>query len=248
MAWGHVQSAKNVLTTAANSITVTFGTTPTVGNKIIFATTVNFNSSGLTFTVVDGNSVALTQLVTPVYNATGTVYGTLFAYDVPATPSTTIKLSIATSGSYVSEMGAVAQEISGLLAGNTTAMLDGTVASSSGSVSSGSISGPTYSSTAANEYLAELFFDFGNGATLNTPSGYTGMDGENSSANADCLIAYKNSTNGSETASWSSSNTWGGSADDYVLLAAAFKLAAVTAVTPLPANVVSQAVNRSLTY
>lgn len=240
MAWAHVQTADNFLSAAGNGFTVTFGTTPTTGNKIIVA--VVSTTPGPTITVKDGNSNALTQL-SSVTN-TGLVQALLFAYDVPATPSTTLTISSSNA-----TMGAVAQEVSGLLAGNTSAMLDGTPGTTTGSISTGSASGPTYSSTAANEYLVQVFDDFGNSATVSTPSGYTGMDGENTNAVNNTLIAYKNSTGGSETVSWSSSNSWGGSTDQYALIAVAFKLAAGgSSPIPLPPNVVSQAVNRSAIF
>jgi hypothetical protein len=111
------------------------------------------------------------------------------------------------------------QEVSGLLAGNTTAMADGTpgAVQSSGTTSPAS---PAYTSTSANEYLVILYGDQGGGVTWTNPSGYTGdANGINGSGNADIQIAYKNSTGGAESGAYTLSGTVA-----YGIILGAFKL------------------------
>lgn len=207
MAWSVVQSAKGTANTTATN-TVTF--TPTNGNKVIvFAA----GATNATATCADNHGNALTQVATKVLSTYVTIY--LFAYDATGSPTSfTVTWSTATGNSI---MG---QEVSGLATGNTlSAMVDGTAGTLSGAASpTGSA---TYSSTASNEYLLTGFGDWGNSATATQPSGYTlDTNSVNGSADADCCLAYKNSTGGAETSSWSYTTT----GNEWCTFAVAFKL------------------------
>ena len=70
-------------------------------------------------------------------------------------------------------MGILLQEVSGLLAGNTTAMADGTLASLGGVGSSGSTGSPSYTSTASSEFLVSVYGDDGGPLTWTKPAALT---------------------------------------------------------------------------
>lgn len=228
MAWARVQSALKLQTTSATTTVVTLGTTPITGNKIIVSISLSNGNTALgVSTVKDSNANSLTLVAGPATN-TNNCRTWIYAYDVPATPSTAMTV---TWSAAVVDSSVVAQEISGLLAGNTTAMVDGTTTPKVGSiVGTASAGSATYSSTAANEFLVSVFGDFGNSATMGTPSGTTlDTNSVNTNANADCVVAYKNSTGGAETVTWTPTSNSG--TDQYAMLTIAFKLAASSGLT-----------------
>jgi hypothetical protein len=224
MAWARVQSksANGISTT----VTATLGSTPTVGNKLIALVSFGGNS-GLDFTSVkDANAVAFTQLADLHTLDAGDVRIGLYAVDVPATPNAAITLLCTGS----SDLSILVQEISGLLAGNTSAMLDGTVATSHGGTTT--YTAPTYSSTAANEYLLAGYVDNGGPMTWAVANSYVAdANSINTSSQDDNVIAAKNSGNGAEASPF----TLSGTATGWSSLLVAFKIAAVTAAaTPTP--------------
>lgn len=225
MAWTRVQS-KSGTTTGALTFTVTLTGTPVTGNKILVA--VSLSTAGIITLsgVADSAANALTQAFGN--HNTGNVWSYLFFYDVPATPHTAFTVS-ASSGT--PEMSVVVVEYSGLLAGSTTAALDGTPASTGISGSATPTGTSPYSSTAANELLVALFCDFGNSATVTVPAGYTSdANSVNTNATADCIFATKNSANGAEANSFTYTPTTG---NQWAIGMVAFKLAAgAAAVIP----------------
>jgi hypothetical protein len=211
VAWARVQSKSNS-STASTTLTITFTGTPVAGNKVaVFVSCVNGTTVS---TVKDGNLVSLTQGASSV-NASN-VESSLWFYDVPATPSTTF--TVTASGS--SNLGGDALEVSGLLAGNTTACLDGACGLANGTASPAA---PTYSSTKASEFLFTYFGDWGNSSTCTVPSGLT-LDASsiNTSANANACVGYGNTSGGSDPTSWS----FTAAPSQWAAFTGAFKLAA----------------------
>lgn len=224
---GWVQSASN--SSAGTTLTLTLGTTPTTGNKIIVGIGTGDPTGSIT-SVKDGNGNSLTQCGVVSATDNGTITAVLYAYDVPATPSTTVTLTVTGSP----DNQGIIQEVSGLAAGNTTAaMLDGTAASSHGGTTT--YTSPTYSSTASGEYLVQLFVDNGGPeAYALTANGYkadgsatvggANDHGINNNALGDVEIFNKSSTHASE----SSALTLSGSACGWAALMVAFKVAGGT--------------------
>lgn len=228
MAWNRVQSkASTVQGTAVSSATVTLTSTPTTGNKIIVGIILSESGTQTVSTVKDGNANSLTQAWT-VLNS-GNCRSQVYFYDVPASASSAITVTLSATGP---EWAFLVQEVSGLLAGNTTACLDGTASTKTGSATPSGTTG--YASTASNEYLTSFFGDFGNSNNVSL-SGWT-LDANSINANAscDCVIAYKNSSNGAESDSWTI-----GTGDQWAIGTVAFKLASVAFVAN-PATVVGQ--------
>ena len=217
MAWSHVQSASahsNATTCAA-----TFSSNVTTGNKYVAV----FCSSSATINGFSDGTNTLTALASITNSGAGvTTY--LYALDIPAGIGGTAPTITVTVPSTAFN-ALVIQEISGLLPGNTSAMLDGTAGTGTGTGTS--TTSPTYSSTALNEYLVIGYGDTGGIASI-TATGYTAdAANQTSSPTADCCIFYKNSTNGSETSVVSM-----GASTSYAQITVAFKLAAGIAVQP----------------
>ena len=238
MAWSFVQSIGSAA--LASSHGVTFANNVASGNKIIVVVTVASSSTSAvtTSSVKDGASNSWTAIANEPFTDTqtgdkGNV--SIWALDVPAGDVGTKPTITATGGSGTVVIGVLACEVSGLLAGNTTAMADGTAGVSTGGGGQASTTSPTYSSTAANEFLIAVYGDYGNGTTWTNPSGYQGAtagpgssgaaEGVNDSTDCNIELAYKNSTDGSETASFTTT----GSSSGYGELLVAFKLASAAA-------------------
>jgi hypothetical protein len=152
--------------------------------------------------VSDGH-VSLTQLA--IINDIGSDQLAIYAADIPtAAGGTTPTITLTVDRS--STLAIVAQEISGLAPGNTTAMLDGSVVYNEAQSKPSLGTGP-YSSTASNEYLITAYADDGGPDSWSSPSGYT-LDSHNSNGSgaANLAIAYNNSSNGPESAKWSISS------------------------------------------
>lgn len=222
MSWSVLQSAGSAASASTGSKSLAFSTANlSSGSKIIVAVSVSMlaHATATVASVDDGNSNNLT-LIGRKTSGTNTDVS-LWAMDTPAGDvGTKPTMTVTLSGSN-GEISMVIMEVSGLLSGNTTAMCDGTLASNSGS--GGSSTGtPTYSSTAANEFLVSVYGDDGGPETWTKPTSTTSATGSvNSNGNADCAVAYKNSANGTESDSWALS----GSAADWCTLIVAFKLA-----------------------
>ena len=245
MAWSFIQSVSAA--SIAGSQAVTFASNVTAGSKIIVAASVALDTTGTISisTVKDGASNSWTQIGAATY--TDTTSGdqgqvSLWALDVPAGDAGTKPVITATASSSTSVAVAVlACEVSGLLPGSTTAMVDGTLASLNGSGGQTSTGSPAYSTGAASEFLVSVYGDFGNGTTWANPSGWTGATtgpgssgtatGINDSADCDVELAYKNSTGSTETGSYAISGTSSG----WALLTVAFKLPATATALRVPA-------------
>jgi hypothetical protein len=194
-------------------LAVTLSSTPTTGNKILVWASCGSTGSFTVSSVADSNSNSLTSLASVLEAGSADTALALFAYDVPATPSSTFTATFSGAGGF----GVLAQEISGLMTGNTSAMLDGTAGTAH---TSGTSLSATYSSTATNEYLGTCYGDDGFGITGTIPSGYTAdTNNINTSSNANLMVAYKNSTGGSETNTWTTNGT-----DDMCVITVAFQL------------------------
>ena len=200
MAWSVLQSAS---AQGGSGLTVTFTTANcTAGTKLIAAVAGDNSSLTTVSSVKDAAGNAMTSLGTvTLSDGTGTL--TLLAMDTPAVdvgtkPTFTVTMSVG-GGS----CAMLVQEVSGLLAGNTTAMIDGTAGTNAVN-SSGPATSGTYSSSLANEYLVFLYGDSGNNITYTAPSSpWTGdPNGVNTSFNNDCTISYNNSAGTGESASY----------------------------------------------
>ena len=138
MAWSRIQSAKTAATTTgATTVAATFGTNLSSGTKIIAAVALPYG----TVTGVSDGTNPLTLIGRKT--VTNLLDVSLWAMDTPsgdagAKPTITATLTNTTQGSMV------IQEVSGLLAGNTTAMADGTLGSNTGTGGS-STGSPAYS-------------------------------------------------------------------------------------------------------
>lgn len=233
MSWSVLQSASNEGDISSGSITVTFTTANlTAGSKIIAIVAIGDNGTGATCTgIKDGGGTSWTQLASRQYtNADGGLY--FFALDTPAGDvGTKPTLTATLTGTGTLGTSILVQEVAGLFAGNTSAMLDGTTGVITGTTGS-STGSPTYSSSSANEYLVALYADYENNITTwANPSGYTGATagpgssgtatGRNATNAANLELAYKNSTGGSEAGSYGLT-----SASQFVVMLVAFKLAA----------------------
>ena len=225
MAWSHLQSASN--TVGSGNGTVTFGTNLSSGTKIICAIAVSASTAGTDdMTSVKLNDTAVTALTKLVAHgdAIDDTWVYLFAVDTPSDavgtkPTVTATWNTASQANFGLTM--LVQEVSGLLAGNTSAMLDGSAAVKD-AVSTGPATTSAYSSNASNEYLCAIYGDPGDGVTVTNSSGYT-PDPNNPAINssANVFFDYENSGNTAESASF----TLGGSAHWNTILVA-FKLAA----------------------
>jgi hypothetical protein len=223
MAWSVLQSASG--TTSGTSVSATFTTANVqAGNKIVVAASEGGTGAPAITSVQDGASNNWTQLGS-ASQGNARVY--LYALDVPAGDVGTKPTITATWSGAGGGLGIVIQEVSGLRTGNTTAMIDGTAATLTGTAAT--TGSPTYSSAASNEYLVSVYGDFGTGQTVGTASGWTAdAHNVNNSTNADCLIQYKNSTGGSETDGFTAADPGG-----WAIVEVAFLLPA-TAATPGP--------------
>ncbi len=153
----------------------------------------------------------------------------IFAMDTPAGDVGTKPTITATFAGGSADASILVQEISGLAAGNTTAaMLDGT-AVSAGFAASASDAQPAYSSTISGEFLVSLQGDDGGPQVASQPAGYTlDANAVNNNSFANVCPAYKNSTGGAESGTW----TFTGTTTQTALMVIAFKLPAVTSGIP----------------
>lgn len=223
MAWGWVQSAAPA--PAASNVAVAYGTNLTAGTKLIAAVSLSSSQAGnvaISAVCAPGDGTNNMTFIGGVVNGTVGFAG-LYAMDTPAGKVGTKPTITATFSATINNFGAalVIQEVSGLLVGNTTAMVDGTLATNSGN-SAGPATTGAYSSTAVNEYLVAVYGDPGSGFTFsNPPAGYTAdVNNPAVNGNAELGVDYKNSTGGAESASF----TLGGSTPWETLLVA-FQLA-----------------------
>jgi hypothetical protein len=142
--------------------------------------------------------------------------------DTPAGDVGTMPTITATFTGATPDNSILIQEVSGLLAGNTTAMVDGTAGTSTGS-GGGNTTSPTYSTTAAGEYLVACFSDNAFTDTVTDPSSPWTSDANNPAGGGvvHVHLSYKNSANGAETGAVFNYSNAGA---DYSELMVAFKL------------------------
>lgn len=201
MAWNVAQSKSAISTTSGTTVAVTLTSTPTTGHKIIVGSVMS-GDSGTGSTCKDSNSNSLTALGSIGTGLNGSMALNLFAYDVPASPSSTFTVTLPLSKA---DKAIMALEVSGLVTGNTSAMLDGTAGTGVGFQVVPTV---TYSSTAVNELLIELYGDNGGPMTYTAANSYTdGGNGLNASSTTDINFFWKNSTNGSEADGFTLSGT-----------------------------------------
>ena len=226
--WSNVQSCHAIGTAGGGAGTCVTGAANggtdwpsnlSSGTKLIAYVTNSWGTPpGVPTSVKDAALNAFTHVVTIDYQ--GEAATSIWILDTPAGDVGAKPLITATfTNSFGSNM--IVEEVSGLLAGNTASVLDGTAGTANGTTSPAT-SG-AYSSTAANEFLVGVVGDGGYSATY-TLTGFT-ADSANPSpnANAGLFVGYKNSSNGSESLSWAftSNPKWG-------TILAAFQLAIVT--------------------
>lgn len=204
------------------------GSSSGVTTKSVAFTTANVSSGtkliaylallgGATVTSVkDGAGNAFTQQ--SVASFSGRVQQT-WSLDTPAGDAGTKPTVTAIFSS--SDVSMVIQEVSGLLTG--ASCTDGTAGTTSGSAT-GSVGPPAYASAVPGEFLTYLYGDDGDAATITGPAGYTTDASQvNSTSSFPCLlVAYKDSTGGTEAGQYSVS---GGGGNLWGLTLVAFQLA-----------------------
>lgn len=235
MAWSNLQS--NSATLDPGAAAVTYLNNVVSGSKLIAMIATGGSANPQVTAVADGASNQMTNLARARFNnvaANGEL--SVWAMDTPAGDVGAKPTLTATQTGGNQSFGMVIQEVSGLLAGNTTAMLDGTPVSNTGSIASnGNITMGAYSTTASNEYLLALGGD-NEASTLTwaVPTGSTTYTRDAHAVNAsvvfNCVPAYGNSTNGAETASFAITGV--STTTPWATIFLAFKLAPVVTSGP----------------
>jgi hypothetical protein len=209
MAWSHLQSASSTVTSGNG--TVTYGSNVSSGSKLICCISVSASQVSEPVTSVkDGSGNAMTQLASTDNTATSG-WTELWAMDTPSGDVGTKPVLTATVATNFG-VTMLAQEVSGLLAGNTSAMLDGAAVFASSITSTAQAAGVL--STAVNEYVLAFYGDPGNGVTVTNSTGWTADAANvNASSSATLFADYKNSVGSSESAVWalslSGAGPWG---------------------------------------
>lgn len=214
MAWSVLQSASN-FNAGGTTVAATFTTANlSSGTKIICWLNSDSASGGAhDWTGVSDGTNSLSNLKT-FTDALNTQQTDLWVMDTPAgdvgtKPTITATWNNADHASF--GLAIIIQEVSGLAAGATTAVLDGAAVATASGNSSSATTG-AYSSTASSELLYAVYADPGTGVSIATPpAGYT-ADPNNVLGNGDANLAvyYKNSGNTSESATFglSASGQW----------------------------------------
>lgn len=222
--WTVLQSA-GAPTASSTTASASFGNKLSAGTTILAFIANNVPVTSVKDTA--GNS--LTQL-TDIPNAwaSGNGHLTIYGMDTPVGDvgaTTTITVTVGSTSFF----GVVIQEVSGLAP--VASILDGTAGSDVQTALPNT--SPTYSSSAAGEYLVGFLGD--NGLGILGPSaaaGYT-VDANSviNTADCDCVVAYKSSSNGSESCVFS--ETGGTNNLSHAVLLVAFRLAGAVASAPL---------------
>ena len=207
----------------AASLGVAFTTANvSAGSKIIAL--VNTSNAGGLPTISSVTATGGNTLVKVGGDAAGTVSRTaIYACDAEGTGGTTMvgtKPTITVNLSAAGGLSFVVQEVPGCLPGNTTAMVDGTAGTLTGTAAT--TGSPTYSDTVSLQYKVAVYGDAGNGVSVGVPaSGWT-ADAKNINASAisNCLVQYRNSTGGTDADGYTTADTGGWS-----IVEVAFKLA-----------------------
>ena len=230
--WSVLQSASGTGTTTC---TVTYPNNVAAGTKLLCA--FQFASNAAITSVQDAAANPLTQ-ISVLVGGGANITTALYAMDTPAgdvgtKPAITVTVGAAWA------ITAIIQEVAGLAVGNTlAAMVDGTPGTPANGFGGTTTGTPAYSTTATGEYLVSVFGATNYAAqTWTVPSGYTAdTHSVNSSATGDIAISYCSSTGGAENGAYALSGT----ASEWGVLLAAFKLGAATAWTPAAASLFSQ--------
>ena len=227
-AWRVLQSASTGLDPGAAA--VTYPNNVVSGSKLIAFITTGGGGNPQVTAVKDAALNAMTKIGSAfLNNAAASGELSVWAMDTPAADVGTKPTLTATQAGGNQSFGFVIQEVSGLLAGNTTAMADGTAVTSTGSISAnGPIACGAYSTTAAGEYLVAVGGDSENSTlTWAAPTGSTTYTRDANARNAtvifNCVPSYGSSTGAAETAS--SAITGAGVATAWATVFVAFKLA-----------------------
>jgi hypothetical protein len=222
VAWSVLQSNSNGVGTGS-TVSAAYTGNLTSGTKLIAVVTVYTTT---TSTVKDGAGNSFTKLAAAALNNSTSANGelSLWAMDTPAGDAGAQPTITATPVSATGFYAILIQEVSGLLAGNTSAMLDGTAGTSFANGST-SLACGAYSSAAAGEYLIALYGDDQN-VDLIKPSSASGsttytLDASNIASHEAAAAAYGNSTGGAETATFAIPS----STNDQGTILVAFKLA-----------------------
>jgi hypothetical protein len=242
VAWSVLQSASNS-PGGGGTVTATYTSNLSAGSTLV---AVGVCFGGTSTSVADASANSFIKITSQLMNgsaANGDV--SLWALNTPpgdvgAKPV----ITFISSGSSAIWIG----EVSGLVTSGTAAgFTDGTAGVLGGETpNSGgtrTIGPPTYASSASSEFLIYVYGDTGQGVTYTAPGGYT-LDPHsvNGSGNNDIGVAYKNSTAGTETGTWTL-GTGIGNPIDWSLILVAFQIAStVNVVTPLTPPRMTQSV------
>jgi hypothetical protein len=233
VAWLWLQSASAV-PSAGTSASVAFSTANLSSGSTVVATAAisALTGSGITGISMTCGGTSMVAIKSVTSGSGGSECVTvLFALNTPAGQVGT-KPTVTVSWTNNGEAAILAQEVSGLATGATLAALaDGTPGGTTGTGGASASCG-TYSSSVTGEYLVAIYGDNGGTANYTIPGGYSAdthnVTGNNSRANIG--IAYKNSTGGAESATYTLAGSPGQWATNFV----AFKVTAPTAVTSRP--------------
>jgi hypothetical protein len=233
MAWSRLQSAiaPTHFGTGMESNPVTLGSACTSGSVLLAYVVGHEGSaqSGSCVSVKDGSGNSFSKLAEVTSPADGTsakVFASVWVLATPAGDVGTTPTFTATPNALGTFAGGIlVQEISGI-----TVNTDGTIASASGTTSPTGT--PAYSTAAANEYLLNYYADTGDADTWTAPAGWTLDPNNSNSSNAGQAVAYKNSTGGSETGSWS----YAPAGSSWVQFIVAFQLPAPPPAAKAPAD------------
>src|ERR1700734_2172429 len=192
MSWSVVQSASAGF--FGGAVTATFTTSNvSSGSKIIAYVTSDWSDAPTS--VEDAASNAWTLLGSKATTA-GSAW--LYGLDVPAGDAGT-KPAITAAFPSSNGQAILVEEVSGLLAGNTSAMIDGTPGTLSGATAA--TGSPSYSSGAAGELLVCMY---GAATETTAPAALGGWTPDPASTGGSggggaVAVEYKNSTGGAET-------------------------------------------------
>ena len=237
MTWsvGNGGVAANGAVTTNATLAVTLGWTPADNSKLI-AVICDDSAAARSITSVSDGTNSFGQIFHTVQSiGSGFDMTDIWVLDHPhysAAPTITSVMS--STASYTMQV----LEVSGLLSGQTSAILDTGTGSSiaiQNATTNTTAPDPTYGSSAANEFLLNILGDpFDGASNWTAPTGYSGSANNfvNPAADGSQAIAWKNSTGGSEAGSeW----TWPSQAMTVTVVKVAFKLAAVPYAPSKPA-------------
>lgn len=230
MAWSVLQSTSVAANgTGALSQAVAYTSNVSSGTKLIAVVSVSaaITSGGFTG-IQDGSGNQMTRVAFIEASSGGSECLVVYAMDTPAGDVGTKPTLTASWTTTTADASMLIMEVSGLLVGNTSAMWDGTPATTE-VLATASTSQPSYSSTLANEFLLVAIGDNGGPQAYTAPGGYsTSASNVSNNSFADAGVAWKNSTGGAESGTWTFTGTLTGTA----FVVVAFNLASAAA----PAN------------